>query len=62
MTLLIEEFNFERFYERFEEGLEWSLQAAREGNLKAKADTYRLSSALGKVDANDELHISRLVT
>ena len=44
-----------------EEGLKWSLQASREGNFKAKADIYRLSSAVRKADPNDELHLSQMV-
>ena len=45
-----------------EKGLEWSIEAARAGNLKAKADAYRLAMALPQFNISQKLHPDELVT
>ena len=44
-----------------EQGLEWSLEAARAGSLKAKADVYRLAATLPQLDSSQKPHPAVLV-
>ena len=45
----------------YEKGLEWSLKAARAGNLKAKADVYRLATALVNASSNPKVDAAELI-